>query len=63
VLAQAVDVPNPDDKDVKHLPFSKLFQIDCISAFTSAAPCAAIVCAIDQAVTQNASGTATLKQS
>lgn len=41
----------------------RLYAIDVFSAIASAAPCAALVCMIDQAVTQNASKTATIGQS
>jgi len=47
----------------KELSVSRLLGIDCLSALGSAAPCAAFVCMIDKAVTQNASKTATLTQS
>jgi hypothetical protein len=40
----------------------RLYAIDVFSAIASAAPCAALVCMIDQAVTQNASKTATIGQ-
>ena len=47
----------------KDLNAGRLFGIDVLSAFGAAAPCAAFVCIIDQAVTQNASKTATIRQS